>query len=36
MLEDGVGASDCVNAVKSSVCMLYIGENLVVVVVLCK
>ena len=23
-----VGASDCVNAMKSSICMLYIGENL--------
>ena len=28
VLEGGVGAIDCVNAVKSSVCMLYIGENL--------
>ena len=28
VLDGGGGASDCVNAVKSSVCMLYIGENL--------
>ena len=28
VLESGVGAIDCVNAVKSSVCMLFIGENL--------